>query len=282
MNSHDKKRQFTLIELLVVVSILGILSTILLPSLTRARSQAQNAVCISNLKQISITNQVFMKDNGGAFPKSFHKSASVWKTWHNQFDDMLDGNFQQERSGSEDPNGSYSSYCPAYEDKIFSFIKPGKTQLQQPEFSAGPDGKTSQNMRLYLSYGINEWLSNNTMNPSGYPGGGFKSDGSPSYSAWYENGVSKVFLSKIQEPGKTMAFSETYLSPFIRSWSRIYYNPNHGPQANVVYVDCSANIKRYSAISEEGASGFGVRNFSSYTDETVNFFGYSVSPFYTP
>ena len=46
----DKKR-FTLIELLIVIAIIGILVTLLLPSLSRARSKAKNAVCKSNINQ---------------------------------------------------------------------------------------------------------------------------------------------------------------------------------------------------------------------------------------
>ncbi|MCM8541100.1 MAG: prepilin-type N-terminal cleavage/methylation domain-containing protein [Lentisphaeraceae bacterium] len=47
-------KKFTLIELLVVIAIIGILSSILIPSLSRAREKGKRAVCLSNLKQLGI------------------------------------------------------------------------------------------------------------------------------------------------------------------------------------------------------------------------------------
>ena len=62
------RRKFTLIELLVVIAIIGILASLLLPSLSRSREAAYTAVCISNERQIFIHSQNFMSSYDNFLP----------------------------------------------------------------------------------------------------------------------------------------------------------------------------------------------------------------------
>ena len=57
-----KRRGFTLIELLVVIAIIAILAAILFPVFERARSKAQQAACISNLKQMALATLMYAHD----------------------------------------------------------------------------------------------------------------------------------------------------------------------------------------------------------------------------
>jgi prepilin-type N-terminal cleavage/methylation domain-containing protein len=65
-----RTRAFTLIELLIVVSIITLLIAILLPSLGRAREQAREVVCLSNLQQLGAGATMYMNDHRDFLPIS--------------------------------------------------------------------------------------------------------------------------------------------------------------------------------------------------------------------
>jgi prepilin-type N-terminal cleavage/methylation domain-containing protein/prepilin-type processing-associated H-X9-DG protein len=65
---RSRKSGFTLVELLVVIGIIAVLVSLLLPTLARAREQANRTKCLSNIRQISQAFFMYTNENNGWFP----------------------------------------------------------------------------------------------------------------------------------------------------------------------------------------------------------------------
>lgn len=59
---------FTLIELLVVMAVLGLLASLLLPALGRAKEAGRATACLSNLRQIGLALQLYVDANNNRLP----------------------------------------------------------------------------------------------------------------------------------------------------------------------------------------------------------------------
>ncbi|MFH0907118.1 MAG: type II secretion system protein [bacterium] len=88
MNKIFKKNGFTLVELLVVIAIIGILSSIVLVSLSSARGKARNATRLSDIKQY-ITTFEMAYDQNGEYPDI---GDTNWRCLGNYSDNLCWGN----------------------------------------------------------------------------------------------------------------------------------------------------------------------------------------------
>ncbi len=70
---------FTLVELLVVIAIIGILASLLLTALSRAKASALRTQCLSQTKQLALAMQMYAQDNREFIP---------WPNWGSDFQGM--------------------------------------------------------------------------------------------------------------------------------------------------------------------------------------------------
>lgn len=82
-----RKQGFTLVELLVVIGIIAVLIAIIMPSLARAREQAKQIQCLSNLRQLSAAFISYTFANRGKFPRpSVDELPEDWFYWQSNRD----------------------------------------------------------------------------------------------------------------------------------------------------------------------------------------------------
>ncbi len=98
------RRAFTLVELLVVVAVIGLLISIVVPSMSKARGSAKRAVCASNLRQVGIALRAYLGSNNDRMPyASYMPSISPFPL--------------------EDPNATYIAevlkHDTSEQDKVF-------------------------------------------------------------------------------------------------------------------------------------------------------------------
>lgn len=129
----NARRGFTLIELLVVVAILALLVSILLPSLTRARELAGDAVCLSNMHHLTLAMLMYADSYNGYFfntPCPGHRRGIpgdlVWQDAGGQNREWTDWGLLFQSQHLDD---GQIGYCPrdtrlSYEEQWGSFDDP--------------------------------------------------------------------------------------------------------------------------------------------------------------
>jgi len=90
-NSTRANRGITLIEILIVITIVGILTTLAIPSYQWLRDRASFAGCVSRLRIMHVGLSLYMQDHDMLWPQmptgpehTFPSENAEWEWWYNQ------------------------------------------------------------------------------------------------------------------------------------------------------------------------------------------------------
>lgn len=137
------RKSFTLIELLVVIAIIGVLVSLLMPSLSKAKEMAKETVCMSNRSQNSRGLMHYIKDNNSHFP---HSKGRPWRL---EYSIGHGGGWFYLMGKTVKYNGVEVLHCPT---------------INTPSMSRDPYGREAP-VRRWISYNSEIWRHRSRNHP---------------------------------------------------------------------------------------------------------------------
>lgn len=108
---YSMRRGFSIVELLVVISIIGLLTGILLPALSRAREQATVLAVNAELRQIGLALDMYVDDHNGKHPPTRKDCAMGWED-HQLPPELVEGGYLP------GPGGDAATMSAGMEDRF--------------------------------------------------------------------------------------------------------------------------------------------------------------------
>lgn len=195
---------FTLIELLVVISIIGVIASLLLPSLQMVRNSANKLKCSSNMRQLGIATLAYAGDFDDQLPNIRVNYPGYSVNWASLIAPYIDGGKDKNSDGiistAEMRDTSVIKGCPVY-------IPPKNSP--------------------HLSYAMSTFL----LKPESGACNGLESDGSPLFGSTF-----KTFTyARLTYPSSRILYAERDREDNIWNWTLITYR--HKGRSTALFCD---------------------------------------------
>jgi len=217
---------FSLIELLVVIAIVGVLAGLLVPAVVGAMEMANQVVCASNLHQIGLATQLYLKDNDGWFFKLYLLETPDGRYWYYGFE----------------PNGSPAlgegnRILDRTRGKLYPYLQASEGVEVCPAVPFSGPYKPKYKGKPW-TYGINRYFSTHPNAAGGNVNG---------------NGNGNYFWIRPQDASRTVIFTDAAQintfqppaspqNPMVEDWYYVqsgarYVQFRHSGKANVLFAD---------------------------------------------
>jgi prepilin-type N-terminal cleavage/methylation domain-containing protein len=264
-----KRKGFTLIELLVVIAIIAILAAILFPVFAQAKEAAKKTSDLSNVKQISTSQQLYLGDTEDVYPTAYGRDNSGLYLWN--FNHFIPWDYPANTTSQryQASPGSFANNMQPYAKNYQILASPGTPAVSGGAVSTEPIAAGKQRANgthtfngLLMSYG-----ASGIARPSRLP------------VMWNGRGKAQVIGAALANPalyctqafpvpctyvpsatGCSSSINGTQSAMFVLSGSMWVY----GKGANVAHADTNAKFRNFGMTLSPNNTDWTVDPYTGY------------------